>query len=458
MPGKLLVVDDIATNRIILKVLLTEACYEVVQADCGQAAIALAQSEKPNLILLDLMMQDMDGIAVCKALKADPETAQIPIIVVTSARDIAEKMRALEAGADEFLSKPLDELTLLARVRSLLRASETSKELALRDSTRRALGAEGPRLPTPHSSIALIGSTRDEATRWKNRLTGMVSADMTVVTRAEALSMPQSAPSADLFIVAADMERPGAGLRLLSDLRTRAQSRHSAVIVAVPEEARESAAMALDLGASDLVSLPFEPREMALRIETQLNRKHQADQLRNSVKDGLRLAMTDPLTGLFNRRYAFPHLSQIIERCRTTKRGCAVMMLDLDCFKQVNDQYGHAAGDAVLQDVAQVLRDNLRPVDLVARIGGEEFLVALPEASPKMAEQMAERLRQAISNHTVHLPGDKGTLTVSVSIGVSFCENASDTAETLLHRADSALYDAKSDGRNKVIAISCRVA
>lgn len=459
MQGKLLVVDDIATNRIILKVLLNDACYEVIQADSGAAAIELARAEKPDLILLDLMMIDMDGVEVCEILKADPQTAAIPIIVVTAARDVSEKVRALEGGADEFLSKPLDEVTLLARVRNLLRASDTDKELALRDTTRRALGADHElNNDTPPGKISLIASSREEALKWKNRLTGLVQSELRVMTRAEALGAARPEDVPDLFIIAADMGHPGSGLRLLSDLRARGASRNSAVIIAVPEGARDSAAMALDLGANDLVTLPFEPREMALRIATQLNRKYQADRLRNSVKDGLRMAMTDPLTGLFNRRYALPHLDHILERSRSTGRSCAVMMLDLDRFKTINDRHGHATGDVVLYEVAQLLTRNLRPVDLVARIGGEEFLIALPEADLELAEIAAERLRRAINDHPILLPGGKGSLTISASIGLALSEATQDTSDVLLHRADKALYNAKSDGRNKVIIAASTAA
>ncbi|KCV81524.1 response regulator [Actibacterium atlanticum] len=459
MQGKLLVVDDIATNRIILKVLLNDACYEVIQADSGAAAIELARAEKPDLILLDLMMIDMDGVEVCEILKADPQTAAIPIIVVTAARDVSEKVRALEGGADEFLSKPLDEVTLLARVRNLLRASDTDKELALRDTTRRALGADHElNNDTPPGKISLIASSREEALKWKNRLTGLVQSELRVMTRAEALGVARPEDVPDLFIIAADMGHPGSGLRLLSDLRARGASRNSAVIIAVPEGARDSAAMALDLGANDLVTLPFEPREMALRIATQLNRKYQADRLRNSVKDGLRMAMTDPLTGLFNRRYALPHLDHILERSRSTGRSCAVMMLDLDRFKTINDRHGHATGDVVLHEVAQLLTRNLRPIDLVARIGGEEFLIALPEADLELAETAAERLRCAINDHLILLPGGKGSLTISASIGLALSEAVQDTSDVLLHRADKALYNAKSDGRNKVIIAASTAA
>ena len=129
MTGRILVVDDVATNRIVMKVKLAAACYSVLQADCGEAALRLARSERPDLILLDVMMPDMSGVSVCERLKSDPETADIPVILITALSDSDSKVDGLKRGADDYLTKPVDEVTLLARVRSLLRSSEVQREL-----------------------------------------------------------------------------------------------------------------------------------------------------------------------------------------------------------------------------------------------------------------------------------------------------------------------------------------
>ncbi|MCV2881395.1 diguanylate cyclase [Actibacterium sp. XHP0104] len=450
MPGRILVADDIATNRIVMKVRLSEACYEVLQASGGQDALAVARRERPDLILLDMIMADMDGIEVCRRLRADAETADIPIIIFSADRNPGQKMRALQAGADEFLPKPLDETTLLARVRSLLRARETTQELALRDSTRRVLGfAEPPETFARQGRVALVAARREQALAWKTALRSQVHATLEVMTRAQALGDAGAAP--DLFVIAADLDRPGDGLRLLTDLRARAATRHSAVLIVVPETAHDTAAMALDLGANDLLATPFDPAELAHRLEVQLRRKHQADRLRASVKDGLRMAVTDPLTGLFNRRYALPHLQQMGDRAAQTDRSFAVMLLDIDHFKAVNDRHGHAAGDTVLERVARQITANLRPSDLVARIGGEEFLVAMPDTAPDLARRMAERLRQTIGTLPILLPEGRGSITVSVSIGMAISPTGLERdVDRLLALADGALYRAKSEGRNKV--------
>lgn len=451
MPGRILVVDDVATNRIVMKVRLADACYQVIQADSGRAALHAARQDRPDLILLDVMMSDMDGIEVCRALKAAPETMEIPVIMVTSGASADSKIRALKAGADDFLTKPLDELLLLARVRSLLRASETAQELALREGTRRALGFDDPAASfVGQGRIALLAPRRKTAVAWKAALRTRLHADLPVMTRAEALALPCPERAPDVFLIAANLEGQSDGLSLLPDLRARSATRHASVVMLMPETARESAAMALDLGANDLIFDPFAVDELALRLEAQLVRKHQADRLRNSLQDGLEMAVRDPLTGLFNRRYALPHLARMAERAVEMRRPFAVMQLDLDRFKLVNDRHGHAAGDAVLEQVARILADNMRPVDLVARIGGEEFLVALPETTHDIAMQAAERLRRCVDETAVALPGGIGTLHVSCSIGVASCGNQPCTSQDLLRRADAALYAAKAEGRNKV--------
>jgi two-component system cell cycle response regulator len=241
----------------------------------------------------------------------------------------------------------------------------------------------------------------------------------------------------------------------VADLRSRMQSRHAAIALALHEADPDTAAMALDVGANDLLTLPLDPQETALRIMLHIQRKRRADDLRRAVNQGLRLAVTDPLTGLFNRRYALAHLDRIANQARETGRRFAVMVLDLDRFKTVNDTFGHAAGDAVLEAVAARLRDNMRPTDLVARIGGEEFLIALPDATIGTARIAAERLCRVVGETPVVLPGGAGAVQVTISVGLALGPTlAPDTGENAARdafsRADAALLASKAEGRNQV--------
>ena len=468
MSGTILIVDDVATNRIVLKVKLANACYDSLQAESGEEALMMARQHNPNLILLDLFLPGIDGIEVCRRLKADPASCDIPVIVMTGQNDAELRVSALEAGADEFMTKSQDEVILPARIRSLLRARETENELQLRDTTWRALGFAEPAAGFDRQgTVAMIAASRAEALAWRRKLEPYLAADMVILDRVQALAIsgavgPGTKPVPDVFMIAAGPDTGVSGLHLMSDLRSRAATRHAAICILVAPDQGDAAVMALDLGANDLITAGSDPREIALRLTTQLRRKEQADRLRASMRDGLRAAVVDPLTGLYNRRYAMPHAARIAERARQTGRSFAVMVLDLDRFKNVNDTWGHAVGDAVLVDVAARLRDNLRPVDMVARVGGEEFLVVLPDTALPQAEVAAERLRRVIDERPVRVQGGPEvsvTMSIGLALGGDFGpDRLQDAAghdawdvQSLIDKADHAMLAAKSDGRNQVI-------
>ncbi|NKX43705.1 diguanylate cyclase [Roseicyclus persicicus] len=452
MTGRILVVDDVATNRIVMKVKLAAACYAVDQADCGEAALAAARAGRPDLILLDVVMPDMSGLEVCRRLKAEPETADIPVILITALTDRASKMAGLEAGADDFLTKPVDEVTLLARVRSLLRARDTARELRQRgepalgfaEAAATFAGQERP------GRIALVAPGPKGAVLWKTALDDRLGGEVSILPRDAALmgvgSEEGEAP--DVFVIAADLTHRNEGLRLLSDLLSRPATRNAATVMILPAGDGERAAIALDLGAHDILYDPVDAQELALRIRTQLGRKRQADRLRASLQAGLEMAVTDSLTGLHNRRYALFQLDRMIAR---PGRGVAVMLLDIDHFKQVNDRHGHSVGDAVLSLVARRLRAQLRTGDLLARMGGEEFLVALPDSDRRAALDCAERLRASIGETPFLVGGEVPPLTITLSVGIALAApGSSEAGQSLIDRADGALYGAKAHGRDQV--------
>ncbi len=454
MAGKILIVDDVATNRIILKVKLAAACYESTQAADGTSAMRMIRETQPDLVLLDIMLPDTDGITICQTMRADPATRDIPVVMITALSDHETRVRALKAGADDVLTKPVDEVILLARIRSLLRARETAEELRLRDATCTEMGfAEAGEEFAQPGRIALIAPRTEVAMAWKRALEAHTTDHLQVIDRTDALAGALDRDGADIYVIAADLAARGDGLRLLTDLRSRAASRHSVICMILPPDGRESGAMALDLGATDLVPERFDAAELALRLRLQLQRKRQADRLRASVRNGLRLAVTDPLTGLYNRRYAMPHLDRIDARAREGGRGYAVMALDLDRFKAINDTHGHAAGDAVLVEVANRLRDSLRVSDMIARIGGEEFLIVLPDTTLDEAQDIAERLRSRIEETPICVSAQsKVSITLSIGVAMGGCDRPNDapSAQEVISRADRALLAAKAEGRNQV--------
>jgi len=258
----------------------------------------------------------------------------------------------------------------------------------------------------------------------------------------------------DVYVIEADLGEPNSGLRMMSELRSRDRSRQASFCILNREQDAGNAAIAFDLGANDQVDIGMNPRELALRLRTLLRRKRDDDVLRSSVQDGLRLAMIDPLTGLHNRRYGVAQLAAIAERFAQDAKPYAVMVADLDRFKLVNDKWGHAAGDAVLIEVAARLSANLRATDLIARIGGEEFLIALPDTGPGEATIVAERLCQAIMEQPFVLAsGARLSVTISIGLAISgepFCAGTAQQVSSVMERADQALLSSKSAGRNMV--------
>ncbi len=455
MSGRVLVVDDVPTNRLLLRAKLSAAYYDVVVAENGTQGLAMAMSEQPDMIMLDVLMPDMDGYSVCQKLKARAETAHIPVIMVTSLDTPEERIRGLEAGADDFLSKPFNDLALFARVRNLLRMKMMFDELRLRDLTSRELGlsdflSEQEMEPDFTAPILLAPGSQEQGAGWARFLRdGLGAATIETCSEREAQNLAQL-ELPDCFVVNQRMMEGGDGLRFVSTLRARPETRQSAILLVVDKGDVETAAKGLEIGASDYIEAPFEPSELTARIRSLLRRKCYSDWLRRSVRDGLKMAVIDPLTGIYNRRYAAQHMNSVMERARETDGFFSVMMIDLDKFKQLNDRHGHDAGDAVLREFSRRLQENIRGVDLVARFGGEEFFVALPDSDHDAAAAAAERIRRAIEGMPFQLPENAGQANVTVSIGVAIADSNDTDAEAVIRRADRALYEAKAGGRNRV--------
>jgi two-component system cell cycle response regulator len=455
MSGRILVVDDIATNRMVLRAKLAAAYYDVIQAENGSEAIKSALKYQPDIILLDVMMPDLDGFETCKALKSDQKTSHIPVVMITSVCQPADRLRGLECGADDFLTKPIDDLALFARVRNLLRSKFMLDELRLRDRTTQELGlaefiTHDKNIIPPKARVTLIPSDYEMGLLWEKALSEntpylyKVCENDTQPQEFEAQQLP------DVYVIHARIGAHGDGLRLVSMLRSRPRTRNSAIILVVSKGDNATAAKGLDLGANDYIFDHFDPLELVARLTSQIKRKQISDRLRSNVTDTLRLAVLDPLTGLYNRRYAEQHLGRIAERAQETGKQYALMLLDIDNFKRVNDTYGHASGDAVLKEFSRRIQENLRGVDLVSRLGGEEFLVAMPETSEAQARLASERLRQVIEETVFQCGPNNGGLQITVSIGVTLGDPLTLDVDKLVSQADHALYASKSEGRNMV--------
>jgi diguanylate cyclase (GGDEF)-like protein len=310
--ARILIVDDHEDNIELLRARLEAWGYETVSAMDGASALRAVRDSHPDLILLDVMMPEVDGIEVARRIKADPSLPFIPIIMQTALDSVESKVEGLDAGADDYITKPIHFSELQARVRSLLRIKALQEKVASRE---RALAEMNDKL--------------------------------------------------------------------------------------------------------------------------------------------LEISRIDGLTGLANRRYIEERRSEMWEHALRLNEPLAVIMCDIDKFKSVNDTYGHQAGDAVLKQFAEVLKQEAREIDRVGRYGGEEFIVLLPGTVLDSAVTFAERVRNAIEERTFTFDG--GSLKRTVSIGVAAWPHPRvRTCEDLVKFADDALYVAKETGRNRVVRFDSR--
>lgn len=453
MSARILVVDDIAANVKLLEAKLTAEYFTVLTAMNGFEALEVAKAEQPDLILLDVMMPKMDGFEACEKLKADPELAHIPVVMVTALDQSSDRIRGLEAGADDFLTKPANDLQLFARVRSLVRVKMMIDELRLRDETCRELGFDAAYSAISDedlsSNVLLVDDRPNAAMSIRGIIKDRLHSECVVASSRDEAMNAVRFDKPDLMLINAGMESYD-GLRLCSEIRSSPQARNASIVLMVDHGDYKTIAAALDLGANDYVTRPLDENELVARMRSQMRRKFFADQLRDNVHNSLKMAVTDPLTGLYNRRYAMPHMQALMERSDVETNPLSAALLDIDHFKSVNDTYGHGVGDEVLKEFAQRIRQSVRGVDLTARIGGEEFLIVMPETGTAAASVVAERLRACIAAKPFKVTHEVGSIDVTVSVGVSSVRDPSEKPEAVLERADVALYRSKNTGRNRV--------
>jgi two-component system cell cycle response regulator len=457
MTARILVVDDIPVNVRLLQAKLSAEYFEVLTAEGGPEALEIVERDQPDIVLLDVMMPVMDGFEVCRRIKLNPKTGHIPVVMVTALDDTASRIKGLEAGADDFLTKPVNDLALFARVRSLVRLKTMMDEWRVRVGTVEQLGEflTDPREKTVDASNAhfllfLPLATLAEHTREILEAQGhrvAVAADA-----AEALAAGKTT-AFDTIVIELTFGSED-GLRLCSQLRSQEETRHVPIIMIVDEADTPRLIKALDIGANDYLIRPFDQNELIARARTQIRRRRYHLLLRENVGATLSLALTDGLTGVYNRRYLMRHLETLLAEARAAGKPLAVAMIDIDHFKRVNDTFGHAVGDTVLKEVVRRASGNLRTSDTTARYGGEEFCVVMPDTDEAAALLVAERLRERVGGKPISADGMAEPLVITVSVGVACLGEGTETLEALLKASDTALYRAKAEGRNRVIAAS----
>ena len=418
-------------------------------------ALEICLNGQCDIVLLDVMMPGMDGYEVCRRLKGDIRTAHLPVIMVTALDQPSDKLSGLEAGADDFLTKPVNDLALTTRVKSLARLKMVTDELHLRVSTGRELGFE----ETNEDAIDPKGGkdgkilvVDDRAASYERIVTTLSSEhEVAVITNPQEALFRAADENFDLVIISLAIENFDA-LRLCSQMRSLDRTRMVPVLLIAQEGDDAALIRGIDLGVNDYISRPVEPNEMLARARTQVKRKRLNDRLRATVQNTMEMAVKDSLTGLNNRRFFDSHMQSLFDKSSVSGKPLSLVILDIDHFKLVNDTYGHQAGDDVLKTFAERLTKNVRGKDLACRFGGEEFIIAMPETDQELAFVVADRMRREIAAHPFLVDGGAKQIGVTVSAGVSSLNGPDDSIAAMLKRADNALYVAKRNGRNQVIA------
>ncbi|RZK96795.1 MAG: PleD family two-component system response regulator [Methylobacterium sp.] len=454
MSARVLIVDDLFPNVKLLETKLALEYFDTVAAMNGPDAIAICEKGLCDLVLLDVMMPGMDGFEVCRILKNNPLTAHLPVVMVTALDQPSDRLKGLDAGADDFLTKPIDDTALFSRVRSLVRLKAVTDELRSRALASREFGMGDPlALATAetglNASLLLIEDRRGSAERMAAAL-GQFHA-VTLETDPQAAIHVAAEGGFDLVLVSLDLEGFD-GLRLCSQLRSLERTRQIPLIMVAEAHDRARIVRGLDFGVHDYLLRPVDRNELVARVRTQIRRKRFSEVLRGAVQASMEMAVTDGLTGLHNRRYLDNHLAGLFSDPRLRERPVAGLILDIDHFKAINDTHGHEAGDEVLRTFADRVRLHTRTIDIVARYGGEEVVIILPDAGLAEAHAIAERIRERIEGMPFSIHRDTRSVPVTVSIGVATRQPEDVGPGEMLKRADLALYRAKALGRNRVEA------
>jgi len=451
MSGRILVVDDDDLGAALLEARLESEYYDVVRARSGEEALAKAAAEGIDVVVLDVVMPGIDGFETCRRLKAEGRTRSIPVLMVTALDARRDRIRGLESGADDFLTKPVEHIALMTRVKSMVRLKHTIDELELRAAAGIEMGLDARIENLVHGDgpgRILLVTDRDDAAA---EIAAAMGPHHRVDREADPAEVLPAASAGDFDLIIVDLALAGAdALRICSQLRMLAATRHVPILLVTDPADETRLLRGLDIGANDYLLRPIDQNELAARVRTQIRRKRYADLLNDTLTRTLALATTDPLTSLANRRSLDRRLAAAVADSHARGRPLSLILFDVDHFKRVNDSYGHAAGDLILREIASRAAESLRPVDLCARIGGEEFAIVLPGLDAAAARAVGERLRLRMADQRFRVASDLA-VTVTISVGIAMLRPG-ELPGGLMRRADEALYSVKADGRNSVAA------
>ncbi len=470
--GRIMVADDDVALLHTLEVILRENGYDVIRVPGGENLLAQLEQTTPDLLMLDIMMPKVDGLQLLERVKQDTRWHDLPVLMVSSMPPEEATVRSLGLGAADFVAKPFRVREMLARVQAHLRAGRELQR-ARREARTQAQTVDILREVTDtlqpeeiYHVLARRVARVLRISRCSIVLAGCDAQRGTVVAAYEDPTLRNLDVDLDRYPEIRRALATG-GPVLVADVATdplyaeaREAWRREGVqvatrsVIAVPFQVRggQQGVCFLRTTAGDPLLTESDAAFAGTVIKAAVSAIEKAYDFEATLSDKRRfelLASTDPLTGCLNRRALVDRLDRELDRANRYEFPVTILMIDLDRFKTVNDTRGHLVGDAVLRQLGELLRGEVRSVDLVARYGGEEFVVLLPNTATDGGLSFAERLRIRVEQHD--FATGLAPLAVTVSIGVAtYPANPGQTVEELLAAADQALYRAKHEGRNLV--------
>ena len=440
MTGNILIVDDEAASLKLLQTILAADGHVVRPFINAELALRSITVEMPELILMDIRMPGLNGFEACRRIKQDEKLEEIPVIFISAASDTEDKVKAFAEGGVDYITKPFQKEEVIARVRTHIKLSHTiQRKQKMAEALRKS--EESLKIA---QSIAHLG-------HWEWDVSSGQFVCSEEMCRILELGANERVGSQETFLQAV---HPDDRARVASHLHDVLSGNSFDIEYRI---ILNSGKMRVVHGKGELFCLEKGLQSKIIGTVQHVEELDKTKMLgviqditeRKALQDRLEeQANTDVLTGCESRRHFLEHAEQALLRCHRYGGELSILMLDLDHFKNINDSYGHSAGDAVLKKFVQVCRELLRDVDAIGRIGGEEFAILLPETGAAQALEVAGRLCRAVAAAEV-LIENAAAIHFTTSIGVASFTAEDVQVDSLIHRADEALYKAKHTGRNK---------
>ena len=451
--SKILIVDDEPLNAKLLAAMIPSDEYDTVRVFSGEEALKIVADLRPDLILMDIMMPDLNGYELTRILKSDPESRDIPIVLVTAFGGTDCEIKGLEAGADEFLNKPVNRTELLARTKSLLSLRQYKEQIKTRTCSINSITSEGKGKNLSENdinlpSILIVEDNRIDAKLIQSYLQAEPFQIKIAQDGEEAISCAQQER---IDVILLDLILPGInGYKVCSTLKEMEGTQNIQIVAITSLSDLDSKLKSIELGVDDYLVKPVNRHILRTRVKSLIKKKALLDKLCNRYEMAVHSAITDKLTGLYNRRFFDYFLDLEIKRSSRQKTSLALLLIDIDNFKRINDTFGHLFGDNVLNKFGKLLKTKIREIDMAARYGGEEFAVVMSNTGCEEAVKIADRIRQSIQAYSF----DKENFTTTVSIGIALYPLDANSLNELIENSDYALYKSKRNGKNRVYVYS----